>query len=106
MVAKVEEKKKRVQPERNIMTEYFSLDNSQVPVHVNYANSARRARVHATDHLQEDHYKNAWIAVISHKETGELFSILKWTVDGEIRILFMGDKKRPMCLTNIKEELT
>lgn len=90
--------------ERVIETLYYKEKDSQYPCKVNKSKHVRRAIMNALDKL-DNGYEDAWLAVIWNTVTYELYRIIVRHADGNIETMYYGDKKMPLCLTNIDRKL-
>ncbi len=83
---------------RPIIPQYFERLH-KAPVRTNHSKHARTAVLNALDHLTQEHYAGAFIAVVTDENTGELHAILKADLHGKVSVMFKRDPKSPMCLT-------
>ncbi len=77
------------------VTTFYGEGNHKVQV--NRGGSARRACLHAVDHMQMNHYA-ARVAEVYDERTGELHIVLTYSPDGQMRIVFKRDPADPTCV--------
>lgn len=81
---------------RAIKTEYYPPGSTK-STHTNYASSIRAAHRCASDHMGENHY-GAAMCEITDRFTGQLYEVLTYSANGELRIAFKYNKANPVCL--------
>ncbi len=94
--ATVVKAKRKLTQTRNIQTTYYGHKKSIV-IQINLAVHARRAVLHAVDHMQMNQY-GAFVAEVIDTETAELHAIITRSVTGRISIVFSRDPANPTCL--------
>lgn len=93
------------QAPRNIITTFYGSNGNEV-IRVNRSSDVKRAVSLAVMHLQNGDsldYSRAFVVSIYNDDTGELYSVITYSVVGEIKILFRRDPKNPTCLMMLPE---
>lgn len=85
---------------RNVRTTYYGDKKAKTIVKINRAQYADKAILHAVSHMHQNTY-GAFIAEVYDEDTSELYSVITRDVNGRITIVFSGDPKFPVCITDM-----
>ena len=88
--------------ERTLKTTYFGPGKGKPVVKTTRSSRREEALPSVCRHMTQNHY-GATVASVHDEETGELLLVVTYRIGERLQVVFEGNAKHPVCITNIEE---